>query len=154
MYSAILMYSAIEWIANISKLVPSNKKYLKQVKNKSEMNTAIWIIQGILAAFFLMPAKMKLISSKQKLIDKKQIEPDGKILPIRIIGLAELLGVFGIIIPYLTGILPILTPLAAIGFSMVMVGAVVVHLKKKEFKVLPLLAVIFILSSMVAFYRF
>jgi DoxX-like family len=113
------------------------------------MNTAIWIMQGVLAAYFLMPAVMKLTTSKQKLIDKK--EP---VLQIRILGFLELLGVIGIIIPYLTGILPILTPLAAIGFIVVMVGAFVVHYKKKEYKILPLLVLAFILSLVVAYYRF
>lgn len=118
------------------------------------MNTTIWIIQGVLAAFFLMPAVMKLISSKQKIIDTKALKPDGMILPIRILGFVELLGVIGIIIPYLTGILPILTPLSAIGFSVVMVGAFVAHFKKKEYKILPLLVLAFILSLVVAYYRF
>jgi NhaP-type Na+/H+ or K+/H+ antiporter len=113
------------------------------------MNTAIWIIQGVLAALFLMHAIMVLISSKQKPDDKKP-----SVLQMRIIAFLELLGVIGIIIPYLTGILPILTPFAAIGFSVVMVGAFVVHYKKMEYKILPLLVLLFVLSLVVAYYRF
>ena len=40
------------------------------------MNTIIWIIQGVLAAIFLLAAIKKIITQKQKLIDEKQIEPD------------------------------------------------------------------------------
>ena len=113
------------------------------------MNTAIWIIQGVLAALFLLHAIMVLISSKPQLIDTKP-----SVLQMRIIAFSELLGVIGIIIPYLAGMIPILTPLAAIGFSVVMVGAFVVHYKKKEYKILPLLVLLFILSLVVAYYRF
>ncbi|MFN8310049.1 MAG: DoxX family protein [Chitinophagales bacterium] len=118
------------------------------------MNTAIWVIQGALALFFLMPAKMKLMSSPAQLEEKKMLEPGASATPVRIIGLLELLGSIGIIVPWLTGILPILTPLAAVGFCLVMVGAALVHAKKSEWKVMPLLAVVFILSALVAWYRF
>lgn len=118
------------------------------------MNTVIWIIQGALALFFLMPAFMKLTSSKQKLIEKKQIAPDGLVIPVRTIGFLELLGAIGIIVPWLTGIYPILTPLAAMGFAAVMIGAFVVHFNKKEYKTFPLLTIVFILSVIVAVCRF
>lgn len=113
------------------------------------MNITIWIIQGVLAALFSMHAIVVLISSKPKPIDTKP-----SVLQMRIIAFLELLGVIGIIIPYLTGILPILTPLAAIGFSVVMVAAFAVHYNKKEYKILPLLVLLFILSWVVAYYRF
>lgn len=118
------------------------------------MNTAIWIIQGLLAAFFLMPAYKKLSTPKQKLIEMKQIKPGESTARVRLLGFAELLGVIGIIVPYLTGILPILTPLAATGFGIVMVGAIVVHYKVNDYKVLPLLGLALVLSGVVAFYRF
>lgn len=118
------------------------------------MNTTIWIIQGLLAAFFIIPAFMKLASSKEKLIEKGQLEPNTSPLPVRAIGVLELLGIIGIIVPYYTGILPVLTSWAAIGFSLVMAGAFMVHFKKKEFKMLPLLSIIFILSVTVAYSRF
>ncbi len=118
------------------------------------MNTIIWITQAILAAWFTMPAIMKLTSSKEKMIEKKQLPPDGSAMPIRILGLLEVLGVFGIILPQLTGIFQILTPITAVCFSVVMVGAFVIHYKKQEFKVLPMIAFAFILSLIVAYYRF
>src|SRR5580658_1031014 len=118
------------------------------------MNTALWIIQGLLAAFFLMPAYKKLSTPKEKLIEMKQIKPGESTLRVRLLGLVELLGSVGIIVPYLTGILPVLTPLAAVGFGIVMVGAIVVHYKINDFKVLPLLGLVLVLSGVVAFYRF
>ncbi|MBI5370782.1 MAG: DoxX family protein [Sphingobacteriales bacterium] len=117
------------------------------------MNTALWIIQGLLAALFLVPGLLKLTTSKEKLVEKQQLSPGAPPLPVRIIGLFELLGSAGIIFPLATGILPVLTPLSALGFCIVMAGAFVVHYKKKEFKILPLLVLIFILSGIVAWFR-
>ena len=128
-----------------------NILYLQKIKS---MNTIIWIIQGVLAAIFLLAAIKKIITQKQKLIDEKQIDPDGSALPIRLLGFVEILGVIGIILPKLIGILPILTSLAAIGFSIVMVGAFVIHYKKKNYKILPFWVLIFILSLIVAYFRF
>jgi uncharacterized membrane protein YphA (DoxX/SURF4 family) len=118
------------------------------------MNTTIWIIQGILAAFFLMPAFMKLTLSKKKLISKKQLQPGNSPIPVRILGLMELLGAIGIIIPLYTNTIPLLTPLAAVGFCIVMIGAFFVHFKRKEYKVFPVLVIAFIAALIVAIYRF
>lgn len=118
------------------------------------MNTVIWTLQGILAIWFLVPALMKLTLSKEKMIEKKQISPDGNPFPVRILGFLELLGVAGIILPALTGILPVLTPVTAVCFGLVMAAAFFVHLQKKELKVLPMIAIAFMLSLIVAWYRF
>jgi len=96
------------------------------------MNTTIRIIQGSLAAFFAMPAFIKLTSSQEKLIEKKMLEPVGDQLSVRGIGLLELLVVFGIIIPQLTGIVPVLPPIAALGFALIMLVAFMIHLKKER----------------------
>jgi len=118
------------------------------------MNTALWIIQGLLAAFFIMPGAMKLLTPDEKLRERLKAGPEKSLLSTRILGLLEILGAIGIIVPYYTGILPWLTPLAAIGFAIVMVGAVVVHVQKHEYKIMPVLGIAFILSLVVAYYRF
>jgi len=118
------------------------------------MNTTVWIIQGILAAFFLMPAFMKLALSKEKLIEKKQLHPGNSPIPVRLLGLTEFLGVIGIIIPLYTKTIPVLTPISAVGFCIVMIGAFIVHFKRKEYKLLPILAIAFIAALIVAIYRF
>ncbi len=96
---------------------------------------------------------MKLTTSKEKLVEKKQLSPGAPALPVRVIGLLELLGSAGIILPLATGILPVLTPVAAAGFCLVMAGAFAVHFKKKEFRILPLLVLIFVLSALVTWFR-
>ncbi len=64
---------------------------------------------------------------------------------ITFIGVAEFFGALGITLPVWTGILPWLTPLAALGLSIIMVGAIVSHLKLKEYPN-ALLALMFIVG--------
>ena len=118
------------------------------------MNLAIWIIQGLIAAFFIVPGIRKAFFSPQKLIEMHLLEPGAPIIPQRVIGTAEILGVIGIIVPLLTGIIPIFTPIAAIGLSCVMAGAFLFHLKRKENKMLPAIIIVFFLTVLVAWYRF
>jgi uncharacterized membrane protein YphA (DoxX/SURF4 family) len=118
------------------------------------MNTTLWIIQSLLAAFFIMAGLGKIRNSKQQHIADGHIKPGASIIPIRILGMLELLGCIGIIVPWLTGIAPILTPITAFCFCLVMLGALVVHFQKKEYKFLPLPIAIIVLSMAVACFRF
>ena len=68
------------------------------------------------------------------------------------IGAVEVLGAIGLVLPAATGIAPILTPIAAVGLALVMAAAVVVHVRRKEQFVPPL--VLGVLSLVVAVLRF
>lgn len=58
---------------------------------------------------------------------------------VRFVGIAELLGASGVVFPMLTNILEWLTPLAAIGLTLIQIFAILIeHLPKKEYKILPL----------------
>ena len=118
------------------------------------MNTIMWILQGVLAAFFIMPGVGKISASREKHISDGHIKSDGSLFYIRILGVLELLGCLGIIIPWLTGIAPILTPITAVGYCLIMVAGIVNHAIKKEYKMLPMLAIILAAASIVAYYRF
>src|SRR3989442_13083294 len=83
------------------------------------MNTALWIAQGLLAAIFLFAGGMKLILSIEEMT--KQIPLPG--LFLRFIAVCEVLGAIGVILPWLLGIRPALTPLAAAGLAIIMSGA-------------------------------
>ena len=86
------------------------------------MNLALWIVQALLAALFLFAGGMKLITPIEEMT--KQIAMPGWFL--RFIGVAELLGAIGLILPWLFRVRPGLTPLAATGLSVIMIGATVV----------------------------
>jgi hypothetical protein len=118
------------------------------------MNTTIWIIQALIAGFFLIPGLRKTFYSKEKLMAVHLLEPGASVIPQRFIGTLELMGVIGIILPLLTGVMPILTPIAAAGLGLTMAGAFLFHLKRKEYKKLPILIIVFLLTVMVAWYRF
>lgn len=114
----------------------------------------LWVIQGLLAAFFIMPGVGKVNSSRQQHIDDGHIKPGNSITPIRILGILELLGCVGIIAPWLTGIAPILTPITAVGFCLMMAAGLVTHTQKKEYKMLPMLIVVLAMAAVIAYYRF
>lgn len=117
------------------------------------MNTALWVMQYILAAFFIMPGIGKLSGTVQKHIADGHLKPGTSIVPIRLLGILELMGCIGIIIPWLTGIVPILTPITALGFCLVMGAGLINHTRKKEYKMLPMLVVVLIMAILVAYYR-
>ena len=85
------------------------------------MNIALWIVQVLLAALFVFAGGMKLVLPLEEMT--KEIAMPG--LFLRFIGVAELLGGLGLVLPGLTGIRPQLTPLAAVGLVIIMAGAVV-----------------------------
>lgn len=118
------------------------------------MNTFIWVLQVALAVFFIMPGVGKITGSRESHIADGHIKTDGNLVPIRILGILELLGCLGIIFPWLTGIAPILTPIAAVGFCLIMVAGIINHTIKKEYKMLPMLTAVLIVASLVAYYRF
>ncbi len=117
------------------------------------MNTILWIIQSVLAVFFIFPGLGKVRNTKQKHIKDGHIKPGASMLPIRILGVLELLGCIGIIVPWLTGIATILTPITAICFCLIMLSGSIIHFIKNEYKMFPMLVVVFILSAAVAYYR-
>jgi hypothetical protein len=88
------------------------------------MNVALWIVQGLLAALFLFGGVVKLIMPVEEMT--KEIALPGGFL--RFIAVVEVLGALGLILPGLLRIRPWLTPLAAVGLVIIMIGAVVVTL--------------------------
>ena len=87
-------------------------------------NTVLWTIQVLLALLFLWAGGMKLVLPLEML--KGPIVLPGFFL--RFIGVAEVLGAIGLILPWLLRIRPELTPLAATGLVVIMIGATVITL--------------------------
>ena len=84
----------------------------------------LWVLQVLLAALFLFAGGMKLVSPIAALT--QQVALPGPFL--RFIGVAEVLGALGLILPGLLRIRPVLTPLAAAGLVIIMIGATTISL--------------------------
>jgi len=97
------------------------------------MNTALWIAQGIFGAMFIMAGIMKSTQPKEKLAKNMPWVNDYSPTQVKLIGLSELLGGIGLIVPWYFGILPILTPIAAAALALVMVFAAIYHFNHKEY---------------------
>lgn len=120
------------------------------------MNIALWVVQVLLAGMYGMAGGMKTFQPdgvrKNPQMTWAHDKQDGY---IRFVGVSELLGALGMILPVLTGILPWLTPLAAVGLSIIQALAIFsVHLPKREYQVIPVNIVLLTLSVFVAYGRF
>jgi uncharacterized membrane protein YphA (DoxX/SURF4 family) len=118
------------------------------------MGVALWVIQGLLAVAFLGAGAMKLSQPKEKLAQNMGWVEDFSQPAVRLIGAVEVLGAIGLVLPALTGILPWLTPLAALGLALTMVGAALTHLRRKEYGTIAVNAVLLVLAAFVAYGRF
>ena len=113
------------------------------------MTVALWIVQGLLAALFLFAGVAKLIMTVEEMT--KDVPMPGAFL--RFIAVAEILGAIGLILPGLLRIKPGLTPLAATGLAIIMVGATVVTLTTGAVAMALVPLVVGILAVFVAYGR-
>ena len=113
------------------------------------MNIAMWIIQVLLAALFLFAGIMKLIMPIEEMT--KEIAMPGGFL--RFIGVVEVLGAIGLILPWLLRIRPNLTPLAAAGLVIIMIGATAVTLMSGAIATALIPFVVGLLAAFVAYGR-
>ena len=113
------------------------------------MHRALWIVQGLLAALFLSAGVMKLVLPLDKMAGP--VEFPGWFL--RFIGVAETLGGIGLILPGWLRIKPGLTPLAAAGLIIIMIGAVVVTLPSMGVGAALIPLVVGLLAAFVAYGR-
>ncbi|WP_136605312.1 DoxX family protein [Paenibacillus dokdonensis] len=117
------------------------------------MNIALWIVQGLLGFMFIFAGSMKAFQYEKAQASLPWVKEYSKGL-VTFIGISELLGGLGLIIPQATGILPILTPIAAIALAIVMVLAAGFHAKRKEYQGIGMNIILLALAVFVAIGRF
>ena len=120
------------------------------------MNTALWIIAGLLATVFLVAGSNKLFIPREKLA---KAPGGGWVLNfsagfVKALGAVEILGAIGLILPALLDIAPVLVPLAALGLGLIMTGATIVEFRRQEFKHVLLDLTYLALAAFVAWGRF
>ena len=119
------------------------------------MDTTLWILQVLLAAIFLVTGLTKLTQPRAKMAaGPMRWAADVTDGQFRLLGAVEVLGAAGLIVPAALGIGPILTPLAAVGLVLVMIGAIATHLRFDEANRLAVPIVVLALALFVAIERF
>ena len=121
-------------------------------KKSVNMNTSLWIVQAILAAMMILLGIMKTFQPIEKLSKFSWTTRSSKGF-VRFVGISEFLIGAGLVVPQLTGILPILTPLAALSLCMIMVLAIADHVRNKEIKIIMNVTII-LLAAFVTVGRF
>ncbi|WP_395657171.1 DoxX family protein [Nocardioides sp.] len=118
-------------------------------------NVWLWILAGFLAAIFLGTGLLKLTRTREEIVAAGLTWAEDYSEPaLRALGWAELLGAVGLVVPPLVG-LGILTPVAATCLAVLSAGAIVVHVRRREFlpDVVRSLALV-VMCVIVAVYRF
>jgi hypothetical protein len=118
------------------------------------VNVALWALQIILAVGFLFAGGVKATQPREKLLKQMAYVEDYRQPVIKAIGVLEILGAIGLVLPAATGIATWLTPVAATGLAITMVGAVIVHLRRGEANQILGPIVLGVLAAVVAWGRF
>jgi uncharacterized membrane protein len=115
------------------------------------MKIAVWIVSALAAVAFLFIGLSKLLPSTADLEAASQGVP---VILLRIAGTAEVLGAIGLILPAATRVLPGLTPVAASGLVITMIGAVTTNIIIGEFGLAVLPLILGVLAAFIAWARF
>jgi len=114
------------------------------------MKVAYWVIAGLLAAIYGFGGLKKLVQSQDQLRPMMGWVDAMPMSRVRMIGLVEVLGAVGVIVPALTGVAPGVAVAAAIGLALIQIGAFRLHLSRHELTDLPLNSVLLVLAAAAA----
>ncbi len=117
-------------------------------KSKSKTNIALWIVQILLALVFLMAGYPRAFQPLDVVAQSIFWVTDVPPPLVRFIGISELLGAIGLIVPAMTRIQPRLTVPAAAGLSIIMLSASVFHVARGEFFALPMTVTLFSIGGL------
>src|SRR5579863_6172847 len=115
------------------------------------MKIASWIVQVLLALVFIAAGSMKLFAFDQFAASAPALADQRGL--VTFIGIAELAGAIGLILPALTKILPVLTTWAAVGLATIMVLATGFHLMRGEFSHAVVTVILLALAAFVIYAR-
>jgi uncharacterized membrane protein YphA (DoxX/SURF4 family) len=118
------------------------------------MNIALWIIQLLLAITFVASGVNKLVRPRLALAAQLPYVEDFSDAQVKSIGTLEVGAAIGLVVPPLVHIATYLTPLAAVGLVLLMAGAIVTHLRRREQQMVWVNGLLLILAAVVAAGRF
>jgi len=124
-----------------------------ETKPKKGLHITLWILQILLALLFANAGFMKAFKPIAEIAPMITWAPSLPELLVRIIGISELLGAAGLILPAVFKIRPHLTTLAATGIATIMLLANIFHIFRGEFFVLPMTGTLFAVTAFIAYGR-
>lgn len=114
------------------------------------MGVAYWIVAGLLGVFYLYAGGKKIVQSRERLAPMMGWVDTVPMPVVRAVGVVEVLGVAGLLLPPATGIAPVLAILAAVGFVVLQLLAAGLHLSRGEAKDTGLNFVLVLLAAVTA----
>ena len=114
----------------------------------------LWVAEIVMALLYFGLGAMRLVQPYSKLVQVLRWPADFPAWAVKLIGVAEILGAIGLLVPAATDIAPILTPIAASALAVLMAGAVVVHVRRNERQRVALPAILLVVNVFVAVGRF
>lgn len=121
--------------------------------SSKKINIALWIVQSLLAAIFVMAGANKLFQPIPELAKMLPWVTSVPLAMVKFIGLSELLGGMGMLLPSLLRIKPVLTAYAALGIALVMIFATIFHISRGEVSVIGINFVFMAMATFVAWGR-
>lgn len=121
--------------------------------NNKAMHNTLWFAQGLFAIMFMMAGAMKASQPIEALAESLPWVTTTPLGLVRFIGISELLGGVGLLLPSLLRIKPFLTVWAAIGLAAIMVFAAVFHASRGEFSAIGVNVVLIALAVFIAWGR-
>jgi uncharacterized membrane protein YphA (DoxX/SURF4 family) len=119
------------------------------------MLIAVWIVSGLLALAYLFSGANKALRPHEKVKMTMEFAEDFAPWQVKVIGILEILGAIGLVLPELLHIAVILTPIAAVGLALLQIVAIIVHIRRHDSpKQLPVNIVLLVLAIFVAVVRF
>lgn len=122
-------------------------------KNNKGINIALWIAQALLGAMFIMAGAMKASQPIEALAASLPWVTSTPAELVRFIGVSELLGGLGLLLPAILRIKPILTPVAALALVLVMILAAGFHASRGEFELIGMNVVLMAMAGFIAWGR-
>jgi hypothetical protein len=121
------------------------------------MNIALWIVAGLLSVVYLFAGSLKLIIPKEKIAAMTSSAgwvDDFSAGSVKAIAAVEILAAVGLVVPAATDIVPILTPVSAVGLVLLMAGAVMTRIRRQETTAMMADLVYLALAAFIAWGRF
>jgi uncharacterized membrane protein YphA (DoxX/SURF4 family) len=118
------------------------------------MNIVLWALQVLLGLAFAAAGTMKVSRDRAQLQGQMPYVEDLSDGQVKAIGALEIAGALGLVLPAATGIAPLLTPAAALGLAVIMVGAALLHRRRREPQGIVVNAVLFAVAVVIAWGRF